>query len=153
MTRSRRRMAGLTAALAVHLLALAALVPTIRDLRKAEAAEPPAPAMQIQLVHLQSRLGRTAPQPADTPEPQPAKAPEAFGAQLAQADPTPDPVDAAPAGDDQAIYRVPFRDAETQAFAALRHGLDCDHVDLSALPEATLGLCATAAKVRTSLSF
>jgi hypothetical protein len=50
--------------------------------------------------------------------------------------------------DNEALYRVPFRDAVAQADARLRAGLGCAHVDMDQLPKSVLDLCAAAAGVR-----
>ena len=46
--------------------------------------------------------------------------------------------------DDEGLYRVPFRDAVRQAFASLRGGLGCAHVDLAKLPDSVRALCEAA---------
>ena len=46
--------------------------------------------------------------------------------------------------DDEGLYRVPFRDAVRQAFASLRGGLACAHVDLAKLPDAVRAMCEAA---------
>jgi hypothetical protein len=158
MKRSRRRrMLGLTTAVAVHALALAAMAPVARSSLqdRARPSDADAPVTVIQLVHLRppAQEAPAAPQPQDSPRSKPASlpdAPESF--EVAVADPEASgPPAPARAEDDDPLYRVPFRDAAGQASARLRAGLACAHVDLDQLPEAVLDLCQAAAGLRAAV--
>jgi len=146
--RSRRRALGLTTAAAVHLLAALSLLPVARLSRpdRSHPSDADAPVIVVQLVRLRP------PEAPASPAPQPDAAPKAKSISL----PEPDarfeaspsepeaPAPAAPTRpqDNEALYRVPFRDAVAQADARLRAGLGCAHVDLEALPKSVFDLCS-----------
>jgi hypothetical protein len=150
--RSRRRALGLTAAVAVHLLAAAAILPvarmTIADAPYAVGGE--APLIIVGLVHLRPEQGAGRPQPESAPKSKSTSLPDKPSpVDLALNDPQPaGPVTTAPPEDDEPLYRAPFRDAVGQAVARLRAGLDCAHVALDELPQPELDLCLAAARSR-----
>jgi hypothetical protein len=152
MRRTRRRLFGLTTAVAVHLLAAAAILPVARQNAQdhAHPSESSNPVVIVQLVHLR-RLSDSAPspsksQPRDAPKPLPVslddKPAEFEVAALEPESQAPSPPSRLE--DDDPLYRVPFRDAVAQADARLRVGLGCEHVDLQQLPKPTLDLCEAA---------
>jgi hypothetical protein len=153
--RSRRRMLGLTAAVAVHGLAALAVLPVARSSvpNRSQPDDADAPVTVVELVHLRP-LAQSAPaaaaQPQDSPRSKPASLPETPAPfDVAQADPeAPGPAPPSRPEDDDPLYRVPFRDAVAQADARLRAGLGCAHVDMDQLPQSVLDLCAAAAGVR-----
>lgn len=148
----RRRILGLTAAVAVHALAGAALLPVARwsipD--RSQPFDADAQMVIVQLVRLrpqvQAQAAPAAPQPQDAPRSKPVSLPEKPARfDLALADPvSPGPAAPTRPEDDDPLYRVPFRDAVAQADARLRAGLGCAHVDLDQLPKSVLDLCAAA---------
>jgi hypothetical protein len=140
------------AAVAVHALAAAALLPVARWSIPDRSAPPDsaAPLVIVQLVHLRppapAREAPAPPQPQDSSRSKPVSLPEEDARfDVALSDPV-SPGLAAPTRpeDDDPLYRVPFRDAVAQAGARLRAGLGCAHVDLDQLPKAVLDLCAAA---------
>jgi hypothetical protein len=152
MERFRRRLVGVAASAAAHLLVLAALMP-VAGLRTPPGAgphDPAAPLVIVQLVRPRILADRAAPQPSSLVRPKTVSLPEPEPAQGAE------PSDPGPAGptsnqaalDTDPIYRVPFRDAVAQADARLRAGLDCAHVDMKQLPQAVLGLCDAVHRLR-----
>lgn len=153
-TAFRRRLLGLAAALAVHLLAGLAMTPAVRlSLQnRSHPSDALAPVTVVQLVRLRPPEPRARPQP----EPERAARPktmslpeEAAPFQTALSDPeAPGPAPPSRPADDDPIYRVPFRDAVAQADARLRAGLGCAHVDLQQLPKTVFDLCAAAAGFR-----
>jgi hypothetical protein len=148
MSRSRRRVLGLTTAVAVHLLAASALLPvarwSVQD--RSQPSDADAPMIIVQLVRLSARQGPSAPQPESQPKSKSASLPEAPAPfALALSDPpSPGPAPPSRPEDDDPLYRVPFRDAVAQADARLRAGLGCAHVDLDQLPKTVFDLCAAA---------
>jgi hypothetical protein len=160
MRRSRRRMLGLTTAVAVHLLAVAALLPVARVEDRPPSSDAEAPVTMVQLVHLRPpprevpAQAPQPPQPQDAPKSKAASLPDAPATfEVALADPeSPGPSPPARPEDDDPLYRVPFRDAVAQADARLRAGLGCAHVDLDQLPKTTLELCQAAAGLRPAAS-
>ena len=150
-------MLGLTAAVAVHGLAVLALLPVARIAvpSRSQPSDADMSVTLVQLVHLKppaQPARAAAPQPQDSPKPKPASLPqEPAPFDVAQADPeSPGPAPPSRPEDDDPLYRVPFRDAEAQADARLRAGLGCAHVDMEQLPKSVLDLCAAAAGVRES---
>jgi hypothetical protein len=147
-------MLGLTAAMAVHLLAVLALLPVVRPNipDRARPSDAYAPLTIVQLIHLRPQPLR-APQPQATPESAPRSQPISLPEEPAPFDVTladPEaPGAAVPSRpvDDDPLYRVPFRDAVAHADARLRAGLGCAHVDLSQLPQTVLDLCAAAERL------
>lgn len=99
------------------------------------------------------------PQGWSTPQPQARPSPLA-AVKSAPAAPAPDavaeslPAAAAaasgPPGDIDALFRAPFRDAVSQAYASLRGGLGCAHVVLSNLPDDVRALCDAAIRLKGS---
>ena len=150
--RSRRRALGLTAAVAVHLLAGAAILPVARWRApdRSQPSDAAAPLTIVQLVHLrppaQEVRAQPQPQPQDSPRSKPVSLPEDPAPfEFALSDPqAPGPSAPSRPEDDDPLYRVPFRDAVAQADARLRAGLGCAHVDLDQLPKTVLDLCAAA---------
>lgn len=94
---------------------------------------------------------RTAPTPGPTPPP-PLTVAQVDALSEAAVEiplvdpPPPDPAAADATGDVDGLYRAPFRDAVGQAYASLRGGLGCAHVDLDALPAPVRALCEAAMK-------
>ena len=154
MRRSRRRMLGLTAAVAVHGLAAFAVLPVARTSLqdRSHPLDASVPMTIVQLVHLRPREAPVTPRPQPPSEPRSKtvslpEEPAPFD--VALSDPE-SPGLSAPsrATDDDPLFRVPFRDAVAQADARLRVGLGCAHVDLQQLPQTVLDLCAAAARLR-----
>lgn len=151
MRRPRRRVMGLTAAAAVHLLAWLALSPAARVAIAGRAH--PSDALEavtvVQLIRTAPRKGPAAPQPPQALRSQAISLPEPAAAfEVALSDPEA-PGTSAPRSpdDDDPLYRAPFRDAVAQADARLRAGLGCAHVDLQQLPKTVFDLCAAAEKL------
>ena len=152
MRRLRRRMLGLTAAIAAHLFAGLALLPVVRDV--ADRAHPPNASEQLTIV----QLIQFAPRRQATVAPQPPRAPKSKSMSLPEEDVTfeaalSDPEAPGPSApdrpeDNDPLYRAPFRDAVAHADARLRAGLSCAHVDLQQLPRTLLDLCAAASKLK-----
>ena len=147
-------MLGLITAVAVHLLCGFALLPVVRlDLQdRARPSDDSAPLIIVQLVHLRPQESHAAPkpQPESAPRPKTVSLPDDPAPfDLALSDP-PVPGPSAPMRpeDDEALYRVPFRDAVAQADARLRAGLGCAHVDLQQLPQSVFDLCAAMLRSR-----
>lgn len=145
-------MLGLTTALAVHLLAALSLLPVVRPSLqdRAHPSDADAPVTVVQLVRLRPREAPVTPQPEAAPKARSMSLPEAdapFETALSEPD-APGPAAPARPEDDDALYRVPFRDAVAQADARLRAGLGCAHVDLQQLPKSVLDLCAAIARFR-----
>ena len=108
---------------------------------------PLGPTVTVELAHWTdieraSARPRPSPIPAATSKPPDPVAEIAPGVQSADAD-LDVGVDVDP------LFRAPFRDAVSQAYASLRGGLACAHVVLSDLPERVRALCA-AARVKTA---
>jgi hypothetical protein len=147
-------MLGLTAAVAVHLLAGLALLPVARlsVQGRSHPADDTAPVTVVQLIRLRPQTARSQPQPQPPREPRPktlSLPEEAAPFETALADPeAPGPSAPSRPENDDPIYRVPFRDAVAQADARLRAGLGCAHVDLEQLPKTVFDLCAAAARLR-----
>jgi hypothetical protein len=146
-------MLGLTTAVAVHLVAVSAMLPAahIAVANRSQPSDADAAVTVVQLVHLRlpQPQAPAAPQPQDAPKSKPASLPEAPAPfDVAQADPqAPGPAPPSRPEDDDPLYRVPFRDAVGLADARLRAGLGCAHVDMDQLPRSVLDLCAAAAGV------
>lgn len=148
--RTRRRVLGLAGATAVHLLAVLALLPAIpQDVPdRSDPSDASAPLVIVQLVHLRPQENRAAsppqPQPESAPRPKSVSLPEDPAPfDLALSDPeAPGPSAPTRPEDNEALYRVPFRDAVAQADARLRAGLGCAHVDLQQLPKTVFDLCS-----------
>jgi hypothetical protein len=144
--RSRRQALGLATAVAVHLLAALSLLPAARLTApdRSHPSDADAPVTVVQLVRLRPQPAPTAPQPESAPKAKSMSLPEKDAPfQVAQSEP--DALgSSAPARpqDNEALYRVPFRDAVAQADARLRAGLGCAHVDLQALPKSVFDLCS-----------
>jgi hypothetical protein len=154
---SRRRISGLTTAVAVHALALAAMLPIARPSLqdRALSSDPDSPVTVVQLVHPRppAQAPPTTLQPEDSPKSRPVslpQAPESF--EVALVDPEASgPSAPARSEDDDPLYRAPFRTAAGQASARLRAGLACAHVDLDQLPKAVFDLCQAAAGLREAV--
>jgi hypothetical protein len=144
--RSRRRALGLATAAAVHLLAVLSLLPVARLALpdRSHPSDADAPVTVVQLIRLKPREASATTQPEAAPKAKSVSLPEK-NAPFETARSEPDaPGPAAPARpvDNEALYRVPFRDAVAQADARLRAGLGCAHVDLQQLPKSLLDLCS-----------
>ena len=141
-----RRLLGLATATAAHLLAALSLLPVAR-LGLPDRSHPPdadAPVTVVQLIRLKPREAPVAPQPEAAPKAKSISLPEKDAPfEVARSEPDA-PGEAAPARlvDNEALYRVPFRDAVAHADARLRAGLGCAHVDLQALPKTVFDLCS-----------
>jgi hypothetical protein len=147
--RSRRRMLGLATAVAVHLLAVLSLLPVVRlsVQDRSHPSDADAPVTIVQLVRPRPREAPVAPQPQAAPKARSISLPEKDAPfETARSEPeAPGPAAPTRPEDDDALYRVPFRDAVAQADARLRVGLGCAHVDLQQLPQTLLDLCAAMA--------
>jgi hypothetical protein len=145
-TRTRRRTLGLATAVAVHLLAVLSLLPVARlsAQGRSHPSDADAPLTVVQLVRLRPREAPIAPQPETAPKVKSIFLPEQDAPfQTAQSEPdAPGPAAPTRPVDNEALYRVPFRDAVAQADARLRAGLGCAHVDLEALPKSVFDLCS-----------
>ncbi len=153
MERFRRRLAGVAASVAAHLLALAVLAPVVglKARPKVEAAEASAPLMIVELVRPRMAVAEAASQPTPPGPPKRVSLPDPEPEPAAPPPPDPEPPGptvAEAALDIDPIYRVPFRDAVAQADARLRAGLDCAHVDMNQLPQVVLELCGAAQRLK-----
>ncbi len=147
----RRLWAGAVAAsVLAHVLVLVALAwaPKERIGGRAGAAGPFASAITVGLTSL-PEVARVAAAPNPAPGYLPATAPRTSSSKdSAPQDGTSGAGSAGPGpGDDDGIYRVPFRDAVAQAYASLRGGLGCAHVDLDRLPASVRDLCLAGSKL------
>jgi len=144
--RARRRTFGLATAVAVHLLAALSLLPVARlsAQDRSHPSDADAPVTVVQLVRLRPREAPIAPQPEAAPKAKSISLPEKDAPfEAVQSDPeSPGPAAPSRSVDNEALYRVPFRDAVAQADARLRAGLGCAHVDLEALPKSVFDLCS-----------
>jgi hypothetical protein len=144
--RARRRTFGLATATAVHLLAVLSLLPVARLSMpdRSHPSDADAPVTVVQLVRFRPQPAPLAPQPEAAPRAKSMSLPEKDAPfQVAASEPDA-PGSSAPTRpqDNEALYRVPFRDAVAQADARLRAGLGCAHVDLEALPKSVFDLCS-----------
>lgn len=147
------RTAGAAVSVALHVLALLAFEAAFKRSAETRAADlaHPAPAITVELVRLPGKAHHAleASRPSD-PLPAPAPSPGA-----AHAPPQDQAAVSEPAGngvDDEGLYRVPFRGAAGQAYASLRGGLGCAHVDLAKLPAPMRARCAGASKRSTAVA-
>jgi hypothetical protein len=148
--RTRRRTLGLATAVAVHLLAVLSLLPVARlsAQDRSHPSDADAPVTVVQLVRLMPREAPISPQPEAAPKAKSVSLPETDAPfKAAPSEPeAPGPAPPARPVDNEALYRVPFRDAVGQADARLRAGLGCAHVDLEALPKSVFDLCSAMAR-------
>ncbi len=147
----RRLWAGAVAAsVLAHVLVLVALAwaPKERLGGRAGAAGPFGSAITVGLTSL-PEAARVAAAPNPAPGYLPAAAPQTPSSPKAAPQDGTSGVGSAGAGpgDDDGIYRVPFRDAVAQAYASLRGGLGCAHVDLDRLPASVRDLCLAGSKL------
>lgn len=153
LVRARKRLwirAGLTSAV-LHVLALLGLgsAMTAHTGRRDERPASPEAAITVKLVEWSMlRRGETSEKHHVEPQ-RPVRAVAAPSTPAARPHPVFQPVDTASQNgsvDPDGIYRVPFRDASGQAYASLRGGLGCAHVNIQALPDALRTLCEAATR-------
>ncbi len=145
-------MLGLTVAFAVHLIAVVAMLPVVRLSApdRSHLSDADSPVIVVQLVRLRplDAPPSSQPQPQAAPTPKTISLPEEDSRFVAaQSEPdSPGPSPPARPENDDALYRVPFRDAVGQADARLRAGLGCAHVDMGQLPKNVFDLCSAMAR-------
>jgi hypothetical protein len=143
-------MFGLTTAIGVHLLAVSAMLPVVRPSlqNRAHPSDADAPVTVVQLIRLRPQEAPVAPQPESAPKAKSISLPEPDAPfETARSEPdAPGPAAPTRPEDNEALYRVPFRDAVAQADARLRAGLGCAHVDLQQLPKTVFDLCSAMAR-------
>ena len=132
----------------VHLVVLLALLwaPLAGHRAGFGAANPFGSAITVGLTPLPEATTSAAVKPRPRPPaPIPGYLPTATSPSAESQDQPSGPSEATGSGlDDEGLYRVPFRDAVRQAFASLRGGLACAHVDLAKLPDAVRAMCEAA---------
>jgi hypothetical protein len=143
-------MLGLTTAVSVHLLAVVAMLPVVR-LSAQDQAHPSdsgEPVTVVQLVRLRPQAAPVSAPAEAAPKAKSISLPEPdapFETARSEPEATGSSAPTRPE-DNEALYRVPFRDAVAQADARLRAGLGCAHVDLQQLPKSVFDLCSAMAR-------